>query len=41
MADSDQSHADTGLADIVRLFPRARVLIVGDIILDRYVTGAV
>jgi D-beta-D-heptose 7-phosphate kinase/D-beta-D-heptose 1-phosphate adenosyltransferase len=41
MADSDHPHGDTGLADIVRHFPHARVLVVGDIILDRYVTGAV
>jgi D-beta-D-heptose 7-phosphate kinase/D-beta-D-heptose 1-phosphate adenosyltransferase len=31
---------DIELADLVRQFPSARVLVVGDIILDRYVTGA-
>ena len=41
MAGNQQQHGDTELADIVRHFPRARVLVVGDVILDRYVTGAV
>ena len=34
-------HPDTELAAIVRHFPNARVLVVGDVILDRYVVGAV
>ena len=33
--------SDIELADIVRHFPNARVLVVGDVILDRYVVGAV
>ena len=37
----NQQHGDTELADIVRHFTQARVLVVGDVILDRYVTGAV
>jgi D-beta-D-heptose 7-phosphate kinase/D-beta-D-heptose 1-phosphate adenosyltransferase len=41
MTGNHQQHGDTELADIVRHFPRARVLVVGDVILDRYVTGAV
>jgi D-beta-D-heptose 7-phosphate kinase/D-beta-D-heptose 1-phosphate adenosyltransferase len=32
---------DIELADIVRRFPQARILVIGDIILDRYVSGAV
>lgn len=39
--DSDRPASDTELADIVRRFQGARVLVVGDIILDRYVVGAV
>jgi D-beta-D-heptose 7-phosphate kinase/D-beta-D-heptose 1-phosphate adenosyltransferase len=41
MAGNHQQHGDTELAGIVRHFPRARVLVVGDVILDRYITGAV
>ena len=33
--------SDTELADVVRHFPSARILVVGDIILDRYVAGSV
>ena len=32
--------SDIELADIVRRFPEARVLVVGDIMLDRYVSGS-
>jgi D-beta-D-heptose 7-phosphate kinase/D-beta-D-heptose 1-phosphate adenosyltransferase len=39
--DADRPATDIELADIVRHFDSARVLVVGDIILDRYVTGAV
>ncbi len=38
---TDHQSSDTDLADIVRHFAGARVLVVGDIILDRYVVGAV
>ena len=38
---TDHPTSDTELADIVRHFPDARVLVVGDVILDRYVGGAV
>src|SRR5215470_14293371 len=31
--------SDTELADIVRRFPQARVLVLGDVMLDRYVSG--
>ena len=41
MTGTRHHHGDTELADIVRHFPQARVLVVGDIILDRYVVGAV
>jgi D-beta-D-heptose 7-phosphate kinase/D-beta-D-heptose 1-phosphate adenosyltransferase len=41
MTGNQQQHGDTELADIVRHFTQARVLVVGDVILDRYVTGAV
>lgn len=41
MTGNHHLHGDTELADIVRHFPRARVLVVGDVILDRYVVGAV
>ena len=30
---------DTELADIVRRFTDARVLVIGDVMLDRYVSG--
>src|SRR3954464_1039137 len=36
-----QSPSDIELAAIVRNFHTARVLVVGDIILDRYISGAV
>src|ERR1700710_3155176 len=36
-----QTPTDVELAAIVRNFHAARVLVIGDIILDRYVTGAV
>src|ERR1700759_2265290 len=36
-----QSPSDVELATIVRNFHTARVLVIGDIILDRYVSGAV
>lgn len=38
--DSSSPLNDIELSDTVRQFPSARVLVVGDIILDRYVTGA-
>ena len=38
---SVQAPTDIELAAIVRNFPAARVLVVGDVILDRYVSGAV
>jgi D-beta-D-heptose 7-phosphate kinase/D-beta-D-heptose 1-phosphate adenosyltransferase len=38
--DSSSLLNDIELSDTVRQFPSARVLVVGDIILDRYVTGA-
>ena len=38
---TDHATTDIALADIVRHFPNARVLVVGDVILDRYVVGAV
>jgi len=42
MADvSDRPATDRELADIVRHFAHARVLVVGDVILDRYVIGGV
>ena len=34
------STGDSELAELVRRFPQARVLVLGDIILDRYVTGS-
>jgi D-beta-D-heptose 7-phosphate kinase/D-beta-D-heptose 1-phosphate adenosyltransferase len=37
----DRPATDRELADIVRHFPTARVLVIGDIILDRYVVGSV
>ena len=40
-ASISQPHVDTALAATVRHFGAARVLIVGDVILDRYVVGAV
>jgi D-beta-D-heptose 7-phosphate kinase/D-beta-D-heptose 1-phosphate adenosyltransferase len=41
MTVTGHQHGDTELAAIVRHFPQARVLVVGDVILDRYVAGAV
>jgi D-beta-D-heptose 7-phosphate kinase/D-beta-D-heptose 1-phosphate adenosyltransferase len=43
LADASQFQppTDIELAAIVRNFPAARVLVIGDVILDRYVTGAV
>jgi D-beta-D-heptose 7-phosphate kinase/D-beta-D-heptose 1-phosphate adenosyltransferase len=38
---TDHPTSDIELADIVRHFSRARVLVVGDVILDRYVVGGV
>src|ERR1700761_4574894 len=32
--------SDTELADIVRRFPRSRVVVLGDVMLDRYVSGS-
>lgn len=40
-SNSDPSLTDVELAQVVRHFQTARVLIIGDIILDRYVTGSV
>lgn len=40
-AGSDRIASDTELTDAVRRFGDARVLVVGDVILDRYVTGSV
>ena len=43
LADSSRALAPTDieLAAIVRAFHTARVLVIGDVILDRYVTGSV
>src|SRR6185437_2464631 len=41
LSASPQVATDTELAAIVRHFDRARVLVVGDVILDRYVAGSV
>ena len=41
MQPAIQPPVDTELAGIVRHFPNARVLVIGDVILDRYVMGAV
>ncbi len=41
MTGNGQQHGDTELAGIVRHFTQARVLVVGDAILDLYVVGAV
>lgn len=38
-AGSGRAGNDIELADLVRQFPHARVLVLGDVILDRYVTG--
>ena len=38
---TDHLGSDTELAGIVRHFPNARILVIGDIILDRYVAGSV
>ncbi|MGH7155811.1 MAG: bifunctional heptose 7-phosphate kinase/heptose 1-phosphate adenyltransferase, partial [Acetobacteraceae bacterium] len=40
-AGTGQAANDIELADRVRLFPNARVAVLGDVILDRYVTGSV
>jgi D-beta-D-heptose 7-phosphate kinase/D-beta-D-heptose 1-phosphate adenosyltransferase len=40
-ANPDQTPSDFELADAVRRFGSARVLVVGDVILDRYVSGSV
>jgi D-beta-D-heptose 7-phosphate kinase/D-beta-D-heptose 1-phosphate adenosyltransferase len=37
-APHDAPH-DTELAAIIRAFPSARVMVLGDVILDRYVSG--
>ena len=39
--NSEPRASDSELASIVRRFEKARVLIIGDIILDRYVVGGV
>ena len=39
-AGSGHAANDIELAERVRAFPNARVLVLGDVILDRYVTGS-
>src|ERR1700683_1053154 len=39
-AGSRHAANDIELADLVRRFPSARVVVLGDVILDRYVTGS-